>query len=182
MSVINIFGLEELFDQARLVVGVQNGEIALEPDQLGVPAQNFRADGMKCAEPRHSLDDLSHHGADADLHFARGLVGESHRENVAGPRASGGEDVRYAGRENARFPGSGTGQNEHGPVERLDRKALLRIEVVEIRGTGGCARPRRDPVGLWHRCRGAEWDIAGIGHSRSMIVMHRIARKNRTSP
>ena len=171
---VDVLGFEQLPEQADLIVGIENREVGLESDELGVPAHNFRADGMKCAEPRHSLDDLPHHGADAGLHLARSLVGESHRENVAGPRTSGGQDVRYPCREDARFPGSGTGQNEHRPVERLDRKTLLWIEVVEIRRAGGRARPRRDPAGLWRRCWGA--DIAGMGHSRSMIGMHRIAR------
>src|SRR5258708_3343988 len=124
---------------------------------------------MKRAEPRHSLDDLSYHGADAGLHLARRLVGEGHRKNVAGPGTSGGEDVRYARGENARFPGSGAGENEHRSIERLHRKALFRIEGIEIRGVCCCARSRGNPTGFWHGCQRVAWDIAGIGHSRSVI-------------
>ena len=66
---VDILGLEQLLDQPDLVVDVENGEIRLEPDQLGMAAQDFHADRMKGAEPRHAFDHAADDLADAMLSF-----------------------------------------------------------------------------------------------------------------
>ena len=50
--VVQILGLQDLLEQSKLVVGIENGEIRPQPDELGVHAQDFGADRMECAEPR----------------------------------------------------------------------------------------------------------------------------------
>ena len=80
---VELLGFEELLDQPDLVVDVEDGEIALQADQLGVAAQDLHADRVEGAEPRHALDDLPDHLADALLHLARGLVGEGDGEDLA---------------------------------------------------------------------------------------------------
>ena len=114
-------------------------------------AQDFHADRMEGAEPRHALDHAADDLADAVLHLARRLVGEGDGEDLARPGAAGGEDVGDAHGEHARLAGAGAGQHQHRPVERLDREPLLRIEAGEIgrrrrrrsRARGNAARRRR---------------------------------------
>ena len=83
-----LLGLEQLLDQADLVVGVEDGEVGLQADQLGVAAQDLHADRVEGAEPGHALDHLADHLADALLHLARRLVGEGDGEDFARPRAA----------------------------------------------------------------------------------------------
>ena len=47
--VINIRSNEQLFNQALLVVIIENGELRCQPHAFSMAAQNPRADGMKCA-------------------------------------------------------------------------------------------------------------------------------------
>src|SRR3546814_1256837 len=75
------FGLDQLLENAELVVGIEDGEIALQADQFGVAAEHLRRDAVKGAEPGHALDRVADHAPDALAHFARRLVGEGHREN-----------------------------------------------------------------------------------------------------
>ena len=47
------------------------------------------------------------------------------------------------GRQHARLAGAGAGQHQHGPVERFDGLALLRVQPVEI----ARAEPRPGAIG-----------------------------------
>ena len=122
------------------------------PTSLGVAAQNFHADRVEGAEPRHALDDVADDVADAALHLARRLVGEGDGEDFARPGAAGGQNVGDAHGEHAGLAGAGAGQHQHRAVERLDREPLLGIKAGEIgraaarRGAGarGDAARRRD--------------------------------------
>ena len=49
--VVDPLGLQQLLDQPRLVVGVEDGEVALEAHQLGMAPQHAHADGVEGAEP-----------------------------------------------------------------------------------------------------------------------------------
>jgi hypothetical protein len=82
---------------------------------------------MERAKPRHSLDNLADHLADAQLHLARRLVGESHRQDFRRPRPAEIENVGYARCKDTGFSGSGARQNQHRPVQGLDRFPLFRI-------------------------------------------------------
>jgi hypothetical protein len=144
---VDVLGFEQLLEQPDLVVDVQNGEVGFEPDHLGMPAQDFYADGMEGAEPRHALDHAADNVADAGFHFARRLVGEGDGQNLAGPGAAGGEDVGDAHGEHAGLAGAGAGQHQHRAVERLDREPLLRIEPGEIRRAGCRLRARGNAAG-----------------------------------
>ena len=140
---VDVLGFEQLLEQPDLVVDVENGEVGFQPDQLGVAAQNFHADRMERAEPRHALDHTADDGADAGLHLARRLVGEGDRQNLAGPGAAGGEDMGDAHGEHAGLAGAGAGQHQHRAVERLDREPLLRVEPGEIGAPAAPARARQ---------------------------------------
>ncbi len=151
---VDVLGFEQLFEQPDLVVDVENGEVAFQPDQLGMAAQDLHADGMEGAEPWHALDHLADDLADAVLHLARRLVGEGDGEDLARPGAAEAEDVGDAHGEHAGLAGAGAGQHQHRTVERLHRLALLGIEPGEI----GRAAARRGA--------GARGDAAGRGLRR----------------
>ena len=130
--VIQPLGLDELLEEPHDVVGVENGEIALQPGKFRMSPQQLDADGMERAEPRHALDGLADQHADAGLHLARGLVGESHGQDLARECKPGGQDMGNAGGEHAGLAGSGARQHQHRAFRRLDGKPLLRIEALEI--------------------------------------------------
>jgi len=139
---------------AGLIVDVENGEVGLEADEFRVAAQDLHPDRMERAEPRHPLDHLTDHRADAGLHLARRLVGEGDGEDLGGPGAPEAQDMRDARGQHTRLAGSGAGQHQHRAVERLDRGALLRIETGQIGGRDLRARTRRDPAGRGRWCSG----------------------------
>ena len=67
--VVDILGRGDLLDQAQLVVGVEDGEIGLQPDRLGMAAQDARGDRMEGAEPQ-ALGGLADHRAEPLAHLA----------------------------------------------------------------------------------------------------------------
>ena len=161
---VELLGLQELLDQADLVVDVEDGEVVLQADQLGMAAQDLDADRVEGAEPGHALDDLADHLADALLHLARRLVGEGDGEDFARLRAAEVEDMGDAGGQHPGLAGSGAGQHQHRAVQRLHRLALLGVEIGEI-GRGArapCARAAMPPApaaGPWSRIV-----TLGLGH------------------
>ena len=137
--VVESLGLDELAQQADLVVGVEDGEVGFEPGKLGVAAQQLDADRVEGAEPRHALDSLADQHADALLHLARRLVGEGDGEDLRGEGEAGGEDVGDAGGEHARLAGAGAGQHQNRAFGRLDRQPLLGVQPFEIARRAGMA-------------------------------------------
>ena len=111
----------------------------------------LHADRMERAHPGHALDHAADHGADAQLHLARGLVGEGDREDFRRPGPLGGEDVGDARGQHPGLAGAGPRQHQHRTVKRDHRLALFRVEVIEIGrparatdpGTRGYAAGRR---------------------------------------
>ena len=141
---VDILGLDDLLHQADLIVGVEDGEVRLQADQLGVAAQELDADRMERAEPLHALDGAADELADALLHLARGLVGEGDGEDFPRPRLAGGEQMGDARRQHARLAGAGAGEHQNRPFGGLHRLALFRVEAVEIGGAARTHRPGGD--------------------------------------
>ena len=135
--------LEQLFQQAHLVIGVEDGEARLESGEFGMSSQDLHSDRVERAEPRHALDDAADEIADAVLHLARRLVGESDGENLARPGPARRQDMGEPRRQDARLARAGACQDEKGSVQRLDRQTLLRIEALEI----GRLRAHQRPCG-----------------------------------
>ena len=48
---INVGGFYNLFQQAYLIIRIQNCEAGFQTDQFGVNAQDFSGDGVKGSEP-----------------------------------------------------------------------------------------------------------------------------------
>ena len=131
---VDVLGFEQLLDQPDLVVGIEDGEIGLEADQLGMAAQDAGADGVEGAEPRHALDAGADQLADALLHLAGGLVGEGHRQDFGRPGALGGEDMGDAGGQHARLAGAGAGQHQQRALGGQHGVALFLVEALEVVG------------------------------------------------
>ena len=131
--VVKMLRLQKLLEQAQLVVGVEDGEIRPQANQLGMHAQNLGADRVERAEPRHRL---LRPGEDGNplAHLAGGLVGEGHREDLMGAGAAGRNDVRDPGGQDARLANAGAGENKNRAIEQLDRPALLFVQPLEVRG------------------------------------------------
>ena len=142
---IQVRRLDHLLQQAQLIVGVEDREVGLEPDQLGVPAQQAGAERVEGAEPQ-ALDALPEQPRDAQDHLARRLVGEGHRERLIRPHPPGHQQVGKARGQHPGLAGAGAGEHQERPVVRLDRGALRRVERVEI--VSCRARWRRQHVRL----------------------------------
>ena len=163
--VVEVFGLDELLYEADYVVGVEDREIRPQAGEFGMPAQEFHADRMERAEPRHALGvAFADQQADAALHLARGLVGEGDGEDLRGVGEAEVEDMRDARGEHARLAGAGAGQHQHGAFGRLDGEPLFGVEPLQIVGCGGVALPRRHGARRnARRLRGARCARAGHG-------------------
>ena len=158
--VVEVLGLDELLQEPDLVVGVENGEVRLQPGEFGVAAQDLDADRVERAEPGHALDGLADQQADAHLHLARRLVGEGHREDLRGKGAAGGEDMGDARRQHTRLAGAGAGEHQNRSLGSFDGKALLRVEAGEIVGCGAApcghgTRGNARAAALWRAAGGA---------------------------
>ena len=147
-------GLDELLQDAQLVVGVEDGEVGLKADELGVAAQHARGDGVEGAEPRHALDRAAGQAADALAHFARGLVGEGDGEDLARPGAAGRDQVGEPGGQRGGLAGAGAGEDQHRAFGRQHGLALRRVEALEIGRVGGESQAIQAPGGS--RRRGTE--------------------------
>ena len=131
--------LDDLLDEADLVVGVEDREARFQAHQLGMPAQDLDAHGVERAEPRHAFHGAADQHADALLHLARGLVGEGHGQDLRAVGTAGAHYVGDTRRQHARLAGAGAGQHQNGPVQGFDGGPLLGIEAVHI---GCCSRHR----------------------------------------
>jgi hypothetical protein len=176
--VVDVLGLQDLLEQAQLIVRIQNGEIRLEADQFGVAAQHFRADRVKGAEPRQAVGDAGQQ-SDPLAHFARRLVGEGDGEDLVRPRAPGGDEMGDAGRQHPRLADAGPRQHQHRPVQRLDRAALLGIEAGEIADAEMRGGARRQPgLRRWRDGIGPERGWRGIAdHGESCFARPRQATR-----
>jgi len=165
---VDVLGLKDLLQETDLVVGVEDGEVALQTDQLGVAAQDLDPDRVEGAEPGHPLDRFADQRADALAHLAGGLVGEGDGEDLAGPRLAGGKNVGDACGQHPRLAGPRPGEHQHRSVQGLDRLALLRVESGKVARSGRRACPRRDAAGGGRGQVVAAFG-AGIGHDRQGV-------------
>ncbi len=105
-------------------------------------AEHLHADRVEGAKPRHSLDNLPDHLADAVFHLARGLVGEGDGEDFRWPRPPEIEDVRDARGQHARLSGSRARQHQDRTIKGFNGLALFGVQVREI-GRAACAQRAR---------------------------------------
>ncbi len=157
---VDVMGIEQLLHQANLVVGIEDGEARFEARQFGMVAQDFDADGMEGAEPGHALDHAADQRADPVLHLARRLVGEGDGEYLARPGFAGGEDVGKPGGQHPGLAGAGAGQHEQGAVGGFHRRALFRVQALQIGRLSACQRPLRRGFPALRRRRALVAEVA----------------------
>jgi hypothetical protein len=131
---------EHLLEQPQLVVGVEDREVAFEPDQSGVPPQHPRRDRMEGAEELHALRGAAEEQRHPVLHLARRLVGEGNREDLRRPRPPGEDDVRKAAGQRARLARPRAREEQHRAFGGEHGLALGRVEPVHVRRLAGRGR------------------------------------------
>jgi hypothetical protein len=129
---VDIGGFQQLFQHPFLVVGVQDGEAGLQPDQFGVPTQDLGGDGVEGAQPAQPFGRGTDQMGDPLAHLAGGLVGEGDDQQFPRPGPAGRQDVRQPRGQHPRLAGAGAGQNQDRPLGRFHRLALFRIQPFEI--------------------------------------------------
>ena len=106
-------------------------------------AQDLHTNGVERAKPRHAFDRFAHHGADTVAHFARRLVGEGHRKDLAWPGPFGGQNMRDAGGQHPGLARARSGQHKQRPLRVQHGFLLLRVQPVQIGTVGiGVGRTR----------------------------------------
>ena len=119
-------GLDEILG----VVAVQNGEVAMITEQIGVRAQHAAADGVEGATPQPERL-LADEVGNAPHHFRGRLVGKGEQEDLVRRNALF-EQVGDAIGERAGLAGAGTGDDQGRAGQSGDRRELLRIEFARI--------------------------------------------------
>ena len=145
--VVDALGRSDLLHQAQLVVGVEDGEIGLQADHLGMAAQDAGGDGMEGAEPE-PLGGLADDALEPKAHLGRRLVGEGDGDDLRRPGAATRKDVCESCRQHASLAGAGAGEDQHRALDCLDRLALRLVEIGEIGRHGGTGRKRRRRCGF----------------------------------
>ena len=103
---------------------------------------------MEGAHPGHPLGHLAQQTPHAQLHLSRGLVGEGHRQNLIRPRLAHPQQMHDPRRQRLGLARPRPGQHQHRTIQRLDRCALRRVQIVQIG-----RRPRRLQGALRQRHR-----------------------------
>ena len=117
-------------DQIPRVIAVENREIALVAKQIGVLAQNPRANGMERAAPKRRQLPAQQIG-DAPHHFAGGFVGEREQQNSV-RRNTLLQQICDAIGKRARLAGTRAGDDERRAGRRGDGGKLLRIQFARV--------------------------------------------------
>ena len=101
---------------------------------VNIAAQKAHAEGMKGGDQRLGDRARANDGFDTAGHLRGSLVGEGHREDGVRRHADAVDEMRNAIGNDARLAAAGAGQDQHRPVNGLDRFPLLRIQLGQIRG------------------------------------------------
>ncbi len=131
---VDVVFLDQLLEQADLVVRVDDRVIAFQPDQFGMAAQHSCPDRMKRAQPRHPFDRIADMPAHAFAHFARRLVGEGDAKNFAGPCAPRCDEMCQPCGERRCLSGTCPGEHQNGAFGGQHRLALGSIQPRRIGG------------------------------------------------
>ena len=152
---ISAGGVKEFFDPVRFIGNPATGKMGLALAQAAVHR------GANVILVYGTLPDIPIDGRITKISVTSSAQMQ-HRENLARERLACRQNMRDAGGQNPRLAGSRPGQNQNRPVQRFDRKPLLRIKPLEI----GRLRPRR------HRPRG----YAGRSRLRRVEKGHIVER------
>ncbi len=141
-AVVDVQILQRLLDDAELIGGVVDHEIAGEPDRRRLAAKQPRAQRMERRDP-HAAAVLADQRHDPQAHLFRRLVGERDREDLPRLGAAVGDEVRRTARDDARLAGACAGEDQQRTADVQDGFALFGVEGFEELhrcqglGTGG---------------------------------------------
>ena len=133
--------------QVGAILAVVDGEIDVEPDLLGIDAQQARADAVKRAGPGQRVchdcrirpDNVFADTLDPSRHFRGGTSGKRHQQDAAGIGAIH-DQMRNTVGERVGFARTGPGDDQQRsgrvpflqPNAMLHRPALLFVELFQI--------------------------------------------------
>src|SRR6185312_14450573 len=129
---VEVGRLDELLEDAQLVVGVEDGEVGLEADELGVAAQHPGSDRMEGAEPGHALKRAAGQRRDSLAHFPRRLVREGDGQDLARPRLSSRDQVGEPSGQRGGLASACAGQHEQRSFSGENGFALRWVEAPQI--------------------------------------------------
>ena len=124
---IELCQTDHLFEQPSLIVRVKDCEIALKPDQLGVPSQHFRSDRVESAEPGHPFHRVADDPPDPLFHLPRGLVGKGDGQDLRRPGAPRRDDMGEARGEGGGLACAGPCKHQHRAFGRQHSLPLGRV-------------------------------------------------------
>ena len=128
--------LDDVFQDAFGLALIEDGVVALEPDEVAMHAEDALGDAVEGAAPELAARDAGQ-VLDAFQHLAGGLVRERKEQNLVGRHAL----MQQVGHPVGQGPGlarTGTRQNERRTRRCGDRRILLWIEFgFEIDGREG---------------------------------------------
>ena len=129
---VDIGGDDELLHHAQLIVGVEDREVGLQPDQFGMAAQHLRADCVEGAEPRHAFNVVADNPPHPLTHFARRLVREGDAQDFGRIGFACVEEVCEPRRQCRGLPSARTRQHEHRPIGGQHRLTLRRVQSAQV--------------------------------------------------
>ena len=141
---------DQLFEQPDLIIGVDDGVIALQPRQFGMAAQHLGADRMEGAQPRDAFRTGAKVVRHPFMHFARGLVGECDAQDLRRVSPPGRHQMRQPRGQRCRFARPRTCQHQHRAFGRQHGGALRRVQLCGV-GRNSIARRRGGGQGVGHR-------------------------------
>ena len=127
---------EPLAQEDHLLRLREHAELRVEPGLEGRLAQHPVAEGVEGGDRGLGVapgDELVH----ALGHLGRRLLGEGEGEDLLGPRALRGDEVRDPPGEDRGLPGAGARDDEERPLAVDDRLALGLVEALEDALLGG---------------------------------------------
>ena len=128
---VDVLRVQDLLEQANLVVGVENRKARFEPDRFSVAAQDTRGDRMKGAEP-YPVGGTADHRFEPFAHLARSLVGEGDGQQFGRKSAADGEDMGEPRRQHPGLAGARAGENQDRAVDRFHGAPLRLVERGEV--------------------------------------------------
>ena len=129
---IHVHGLEDHLDEALGILGVVDRKRRGQPGRLVLVAQEAHARRVEGRHP-HAARVVTHEGARALTHLGRRLVREGDRQDLARPRATRGQQVGDAVREDTRLAGTRARQDQQRRARVRHGLALTIIEAARQR-------------------------------------------------
>ncbi len=150
---IDVQLLDAVLDQPQRVLLVVDREAAGVAEPLGVGPQHSRAGGVEGHHP-HRARAPAHQGLHPLAHLLRRLVRERDREDLAGPRLAGADQMGDPVREHARLARAGAREDEERPLGVQHGLALGLVESLEQLVGGGFGAHRSEDRSATGRVRG----------------------------